>query len=98
MLKKNRWFQKQVRYFHLYQNGDLKYYKDVKKYKGKITLGKNSKVLKTGKHQIEIPSGDKTYILLELEKKDLEAHGSDPESGGHNPFGTLDVSGPTGLA
>lgn len=70
LLKKNRWFQKQVRYFHLYQNGEMKYYKDVKKYKGKITLAKNTRVLKTGKNQMEIPTMDKTYIFLGLDEKD----------------------------
>ena len=71
MLKKNRWFQKQVRYFHLYQNGELKYYKDLKKYKGKITLAKNTRVLKTGKNQMEIPLiTGRTYIFVELDKKD----------------------------
>ena len=32
LLKKNRYFQKQLRYFHLHKNGELKYYKDVKVY------------------------------------------------------------------
>ena len=70
LLKKNRWFQKQVRYFILHPNGELKYYKDVKKYKGKITLGKNTRILKTAKNQIEVPTVDKSYILIEMDKKE----------------------------
>jgi hypothetical protein len=79
LLKKNRWFQKQVRYFHLYSNGELKYFKDVKKYKGKITLGKNTRVLKTAKNQMEIPTSDKTYIFVELDRKDQIEAGGDPD-------------------
>ena len=68
LLKKNRWFNKQVRFFNLYQNGELRYYQDIKKYKGKITLSKGTKVLKTAKNQIEIPTKNKTYVLLTLDK------------------------------
>lgn len=50
LLKKNRWFQKQVRYFQLFQTGELKYFKDIKKYKGKIMIGKGTKVVKTAKN------------------------------------------------
>jgi hypothetical protein len=50
LLKKNRWFQKQVRYFQLFQNGELRYFKDIKKYKGKIMIGKGTKVIKTAKN------------------------------------------------
>lgn len=82
LLKKNRWFQKQIRYFHLYQNGELKYYKDVKKYKGKITLSKSARVLKTAKNQMEIPSSDKTYIFLEVDKRDQAELGGDPDGEG----------------
>lgn len=59
-----------MRFFKLYPNGELKYFKDVKKYKGKITLMKSTKVLKTGKHQIELPLKNKTYVLIEMDKKD----------------------------
>ncbi len=67
-----------MRYFVLFQNGELKYHKDVKKYKGKITLSKSTKVLKTAKNQLELPLNDKTYILLELDRKD-QADCPDPE-------------------
>jgi hypothetical protein len=72
----------------------LKYYKDVKKYKGKITLMKNTRVLKTGKNQMEIPTNDKTYIFLELDKKDQDSLGHDPEPGGHHFGAAGESSGP----
>lgn len=78
LLKKNRWFQKQIRYFHLYSNGELKYFKDVKKYKGKITLSEGTRILKTGKNQMEIPTGDKTYVFVEVDRKDQAELGGDP--------------------
>ena len=39
-----------MRYFHLLENGELKYFKDITKYKGKITLTKKTRVLKTAKN------------------------------------------------
>ena len=41
----------------------------MNKYKGVIKLIKNSKVFKTAKNQIEIPTEKKTYILIEPEQK-----------------------------
>lgn len=80
LLKKNRWFNKQIRYFQLYANGELKYYKDIRKYKGKITLAKNTNVVKTGKNQMEIPLNNKSYILLELDHKDkMDPANADPD-------------------
>ena len=70
LLKKNRWFNKQLRFFNLYENGELRYYKDFYNFKGKIILTKDTKVLKTGKKQLEIPTNKKTFILVESEKKD----------------------------
>ena len=84
LLKKNRWFNKQIRYFQLYQNGELKYFKDQTKYKGKITLAKNTKVLKTGKNQMEIPLIDKTYVFLECDRKDQLEIGGDPHGNEEN--------------
>jgi hypothetical protein len=43
----------------------MKYYKDFTKYKGKIILNKETKVVKTGRNQIEILSPSKSYTLLE---------------------------------
>lgn len=54
----------------LHKNGELKYYKELNKYKGKITLNKDTKVRKTAKNQIEIPHTRKTYVLIEVDKKD----------------------------
>eukprot|EP00347_Sterkiella_histriomuscorum_P019665 403340754 len=71
LLKKNRWFQKQCRFFQLFKNGDLKYFKDYK-YKGKITLTKDTKILKAGRNSIDIPQAEKTYTLIEVDKKDLQ--------------------------
>jgi len=68
----------------------LKYYKDQNKYKGKITLAKNTRVLKTAKNQMEIPLIDKTYVFLECDKKDQQDIGSDPE-GGNNENITYDI-------
>jgi hypothetical protein len=68
--KKNRWFQQQLRYFQLNKKGDLRYYKDYRP-KGKITLAKDTKVLKTAKNQIEIPGPNKTYVLVEVDKKEV---------------------------
>ena len=91
LLKKNRWFQKQIRLFYLYSNGEFKYYKDIKKYKGKITLAKGTKVLKTGKNQIEIPTNDKTYIFVELDKKDQSSSEYNIEHNGDEHLFTNDI-------
>lgn len=70
LLKKNRWFSKQLRFFQLLKNGDLKYFKDFK-YKGKLTLTKDTRVVKTGRNLFEIPQRDKVYTLIEIDKKDI---------------------------
>jgi|LauGreDrversion4_2_1035121.scaffolds.fasta_scaffold6564571_1 hypothetical protein len=49
LLKENRFYSKQLRFFILHQNGDLLYYKDLKDFKGCIKIGPNSKVRKTKK-------------------------------------------------
>ncbi|CDW77165.1 3-phosphoinositide-dependent protein kinase-1 [Stylonychia lemnae] len=71
LLKKNRWFNKQLRFFQLQKNGELKYFKDFK-YKGKITLSRDNKILKASRNSFEIPHIEKTYVLIEVEKKDLK--------------------------
>lgn len=49
-MKKNKFFRKQPRYFTLFEEGIIKYYKDINKFKGSIILDKNCKVLKTAKN------------------------------------------------
>lgn len=47
---KRNWFGAvQVRFFELYRYGEIKYYKDIKEYKGSITLGPNTKVIREGR-------------------------------------------------
>ena len=36
-------------------------------------------MVKTGKNQMEIPTSDKTYIFVELDRKDQQELGGDPE-------------------
>ena len=69
LLKKNRWLKKQLRFFILYQNGELMYYKDVSDFKGSIKVGPNSKVRKTAKTTISLTCErkGKEYILMQPE-------------------------------
>lgn len=69
LLKKNRWFRHQLRFFQLFKNGNLEYFKDFK-YKGKMTIQKTTKIIKASRNSIEIPQADKTYVLIEVDKKD----------------------------
>ena len=62
LCKKNRWMVNQVRFFMLYENGDLRYYKDQHEYKGTIKVGLSSKPRKV----------DKVTILLTCEVKKKE--------------------------
>jgi len=50
LLKINWYGSKQMRFFELYSNGELKYYEDMKDFKGCIVLGPNSKVCKVKKN------------------------------------------------
>lgn len=52
LLKKNRYWKKQMRFFVLYQNGELLYYKDLTEKKGAIKVGPSSKIRKTDKKTI----------------------------------------------
>ena len=63
--KKNWYGNKQVRYFELFSDGELKYYKDLSEFKGVIQIGPATKVQKEGKASILISSEEKkkTYIL-----------------------------------
>lgn len=69
LLKKNRWLKKQLRFFILYQNGELMYYKDITDFKGSIKVGPNSKVRKTAKTTISMTCErkGKEYILMQPE-------------------------------
>lgn len=66
LVKKNWYGSKQIRFFELYQYGELKYYKDMKDYKGSITLGPNTKIRKTQKTTINIfcEKKKKEYVLI----------------------------------
>lgn len=71
LIKKNWYGLKQLRYFELYGNGDLKYYQDMKDYKGCIYIGKASRVVKTAKTTITLYCCDnfknksKDYVLMQ---------------------------------
>ena len=54
LIKKNWYANKQLRFFELYNNGELKYYKDMKDYKGSISIDGTSRILKTAKTTVEI--------------------------------------------
>jgi|DEB0MinimDraft_12_1074336.scaffolds.fasta_scaffold29481_2 hypothetical protein len=65
---KKNWFGRvQIRFFELYRYGELKYYKDMKEYKGSITLGPNTKVSKIAKTTIKVfcEKKKKEYILMQ---------------------------------
>lgn len=67
LCKKNWYGNKQIRFFELYHYGELKYYKDMKDYKGSITLSANSKITKVAKTTIKVrcERKDKDYILMQ---------------------------------
>jgi len=66
LCKKNWYGNKQLRFFELYRYGELKYYKDMKDYKGSITLGPDSRVLKMNRTTIKVycEKKQKDYILV----------------------------------
>jgi hypothetical protein len=43
-----------LRFFELYQTGDIKYYSDMKNFKGAISIGPNSIVRKTGRTTLKV--------------------------------------------
>ena len=67
LCKKNWYGNKQMRFFELYQYGELKYYKDMKDYKGSITLSGGSKVVKVAKTTIKVycTRKEKEYTLIQ---------------------------------
>lgn len=54
LCKKNWYGNKQIRFFELYRYGELKYYKDIKDYKGSITMSHATKVIKVAKTTIKV--------------------------------------------
>ena len=70
LLKINWYGSKQLRFFELFGNGELKYYQDMKDFKGCIMLGGSSKIRKT----------KKTTINLYCEKKKKEYTLQQPDS------------------
>uniref|UniRef100_A0A7S3CM07 Uncharacterized protein n=1 Tax=Strombidium rassoulzadegani TaxID=1082188 RepID=A0A7S3CM07_9SPIT len=70
LLKQNWYSKKQLRFFELYSNGQLKYYQDMKDFKGCIVLGPESKIRKT----------KKTTICLVCQRKNKEYTLIQPDS------------------
>ena len=60
---------KQVRLFTLSNDGEIKYYKDGKSFKGGFWLSKDCKCLKVARGSIEIRTPGRTYFLEEIDKK-----------------------------
>lgn len=48
------------------RDGKINYFKDIVEHKGTINLSKDTKVIKTGRNQIEIPIGKRHYILIDI--------------------------------
>ena len=69
LLKKNRYWKKQLRFFILYQSGELMYYKDMTDFKGSIKVGPTSKVRKTAKTTVSLTCErkGKEYVLMQPE-------------------------------
>lgn len=67
LIKKNRFLNKQLRFFVLYQSGELMYYKDMTEFKGSIKVGPTSKVRKTDKKTVcmTCERKGKEYILMQ---------------------------------
>ena len=67
LVKKNWYGNKQLRFFELYGNGEMKYYKDMKDYKGNITLGPDTMVRKTAKTTVTIhcEKRKKDFVLIQ---------------------------------
>lgn len=86
LCKKNWYGNKQLRFFELYRYGELKYYKDLKDYKGSITLGPNSKVIKIAKTTIKMfcEKKQKDYILVQPESSQVSF--AEEKSKGYHSF------------
>mmetsp|Transcript_16283 Transcript_16283/g.27527 ORF Transcript_16283/g.27527 Transcript_16283/m.27527 type:complete len:122 (+) Transcript_16283:1138-1503(+) len=67
--KKNKYLMKQVRYFTLSDQGEIKYYRDRNEYRGNIWLTNKSKVFKTARDTFEIHSHSRVYYIEECDAK-----------------------------
>ena len=69
LIKKNWFGAKQLRFFELQQDGQLKYYEDMNKYKGTIKIGSTSLARKTAKTTITLKCEykNKDYVLMQPE-------------------------------
>jgi len=73
LLKKNRYWKKQLRFFILYQSGELMYYKDMTDFKGSIKIGPTSKVRKTAKTTVSLTCErkNKEYTIMQPENSQV---------------------------
>jgi hypothetical protein len=67
LCKKNWYGNKQIRCFELYKYGEIKYFKDMKDYKGSININAQTKVVKVAKTTIKIfcSKKQKEYTILQ---------------------------------
>lgn len=67
LCKRNWYGNKQIRFFELYKSGEMKYYKDMKEYKGSIILNSESKISKVAKTTIKVycVKKEKEYMLIQ---------------------------------
>ena len=86
LCKKNWYGNKQVRFFEIYRYGELKYYKDFKDYKGSITLGPDSKIIKNGRTTVKVfcEKKKKDYILMQPESNQVSF--ADEKKKGYHSF------------
>ena len=66
LCKKNWYGNKQLRFFELYSDGELKYYKDITEFKGSIKITPSSKIIKEGKSTLLIDdmAKKKQYVIM----------------------------------
>jgi hypothetical protein len=67
LCKKNWYGNKQIRFFELYRYGEIKYYKDMKDFKGSITINHATKVIKVAKTTIKVycSKKNKEYTIMQ---------------------------------
>mgnify|MGYP003707016867 CR=1 FL=1 len=67
LCKKNWYGNKQIRFFELYQYGELKYFKDMKDFKGSIRINEHTRVIKVAKTTIKVFCSlkQKEYTLIQ---------------------------------
>lgn len=73
LCKRNWYGNKQIRFFELYKTGELKYYKDMKEYKGSIMLRADSKITKVAKTTIKVycVKKEKEYMLIQPDSSQI---------------------------